>query len=138
MQGFCLAMQHNKQIKSLAPLAGTQTRGLTRFARDFSPRVSAPYLGVMCQSDITQLNIYEFRDIAKKALWAAVIFYLKLLIIFFPLSLFMHWPENTDFSVDLLSKILLVFVQSPLFAIMPCILFFLFLFIGIAGKRTNQ
>ena len=44
---FGVAKAPNKKIKSLAPLAGTQTRGLTRFARDFSPRVSAPYLGVM-------------------------------------------------------------------------------------------
>ena len=41
-------MAANNQIKSLAPLAGTQTRGLTRFARDFSPRITAPYVGVKC------------------------------------------------------------------------------------------
>jgi len=84
------------------------------------------------------MNIYELRDVSKKPLLAAVTFYLKFLVIFLPLSLFMYWPENTDFSINLLSKIFLLFVQNPLTAIMPCILFFLFLFIGIAGKRANQ
>lgn len=53
-------MPPNKQIKSLAPLAGTQTSGLTRFARDFSPRVSAPYLGVMFFEEMVS-EIFEQR-----------------------------------------------------------------------------
>lgn len=84
------------------------------------------------------MSFYELKNVSKKALWAAVTFYLKVLVILLPLSLFMYWPESTEFSIKLLSKILVVFFINPLTVIMPTILFFLFLFIGIAGKRANQ
>ena len=38
---------HNKKIKSLTSFAGTQTRGLTRFARYYSLRIFARYAGVI-------------------------------------------------------------------------------------------
>ena len=84
------------------------------------------------------MSFYELKNVSKKALWAAVTFYLKVLVILLPLFLFMYWPESTEFSIDLLSKILVAFFLNPLTVIMPSILFFLFLFIGIAGKRANQ
>ena len=84
------------------------------------------------------MSFYELKNVSKKALWAAVTFYLKVLVILLPLFLFMYWPESMEFSVELLSKILVAFFINPLTVIMPSILFFLFLFIGIAGKRANQ
>ena len=84
------------------------------------------------------MSFYELKNVSKKALWAAVTFYLKVLVILLPLSLFMYWPKSTEFSIELLSKILVAFFINPLTVIMPSILFFLFLFIGIAGKRANQ
>ena len=39
----------NKPLKALAPLAGTLTHGLRRFAPNFSPCVSAPKQGVILQ-----------------------------------------------------------------------------------------
>ena len=84
------------------------------------------------------MSFYELKNVSKKALWAAVTFYLKVLVILLPLFLFMYWPESTEFSIDLLSKILVAFFINPLTVIMPSILFFLVLFIGIAGKRANQ
>jgi phosphoglycerol transferase MdoB-like AlkP superfamily enzyme len=84
------------------------------------------------------MSFYELKNVSKKALWAAVTFYLKVLVILLPLILFIYWPESTEFSIDILSKILVAFFINPLTVIMPSILFFLFLFIGIAGKRANQ
>ncbi|AMJ85596.1 hypothetical protein TE101_10895 [Alteromonas macleodii] len=84
------------------------------------------------------MSFYELKNVSKKALWAAVTFYLKVLVILLPLFLFIYWPESTEFSIDILSKILVAFFINPLTVIMPSILFFLFLFIGIAGKRPNQ
>lgn len=84
------------------------------------------------------MSFYELKNVSKKALWAAVTFYLKVLVILLPLFLFIYWPESTEFSIDILSKILVAFFINPLTVIMPSILFFLFLFIGIAGKRANQ
>ena len=84
------------------------------------------------------MSFYELKDVSKKALWAAVTFYLKVLVILLPLFLFIYWPESTEFSIDILSKILVAFFINQLTVIMPSILFFLFLFIGIAGKRPNQ
>ena len=84
------------------------------------------------------MSFYELKNVSKKALWAAVTFYLKVLVILLPLFLFINWPESTEFSIDILSKILVAFFINPLTVIMPSILFFLFLFIGIAGKRPNQ
>ena len=84
------------------------------------------------------MSFYELKNVSKKALWAAVTFYLKVLVILLPLFLFINWPESTEFSIDILSKILVAFFINPLTVIMPSILFFLFLFIGIAGKRANQ
>ena len=92
----------------------------------------------MCQSDIEYMSFYELKNVSKKALWAAVTFYLKVLVILLPLFLFIYWPESTEFSIDILSKILVAFFINPLTVIMPSILFFLFLFIGITGKRANQ
>ena len=43
----------------------------------------------MCQSDIEYMSFYELKNVSKKALWAAVTFYLKVLVILLPLSLFM-------------------------------------------------
>ena len=84
------------------------------------------------------MSFYELKNVSKKALWAAVTFYLKVLVILLPLFLFINWPESTEFSIDILSKILVAFFINQLTVIMPSILFFLFLFIGIAGKRPNQ
>jgi|TARA_B100000949_G_C13826669_1_gene262716 energy-coupling factor transporter transmembrane protein EcfT len=84
------------------------------------------------------MSFYELKNVSKKALWAAVTFHLKVLVILLPLFLFIYWPESTEFSIDILSKILVAFFINPLTVIMPSILFFLFLFIGIAGKRPNQ
>jgi len=84
------------------------------------------------------MSFYELKNVSKKALWAAVTFYLKVLVILLPLFLFIYWPESTEFSIDILSKILVAFFINPLTVIMPSILFFLFLFIGITGKRANQ
>ena len=84
------------------------------------------------------MSFYELKNVSKKALWAAVTFYLKVLVILLPLFLFMYWPESMEFRIELLSKILVAFFINPLTVIMPSILFFLFLFIGIAGKRANQ
>ncbi len=84
------------------------------------------------------MSFYELKNVSKKALWAAVTFYLKVLVILLPLFLFINWPESTEFSIDILSKILVAFFINPLTVIMPSILFFLFLFIGITGKRANQ
>ncbi|AMN12058.1 hypothetical protein ACZ81_10950 [Alteromonas macleodii] len=84
------------------------------------------------------MSFYELKNVSKKALWAAVTFYLKVLVILLPLFLFIYWPESTEFSIDILSKILVAFFINQLTVIMPSILFFLFLFIGIAGKRPNQ
>ncbi len=82
------------------------------------------------------MSFYELKNVSKKALWAAVTFYLKVLVILLPLFLFIYWPESTEFSIDILSKILVAFFINQLTVIMPSILFFLFLFIGIAGKRA--
>ena len=41
--GVVQSVKHNNHIK---PLAGTVTRGLCRFALNFSPRITAPYVGV--------------------------------------------------------------------------------------------
>ena len=84
------------------------------------------------------MSFYELKNVSKKALWAAVTFYLKVLVILLPLFLFIYWPESTEFSIDILSKILVAFFINQLTVIMPSILFFLFLFIGITGKRANQ
>ena len=44
MAGVVQSVKHNNHIK---PLAGTVTRGLCRFALNFSPRITAPYVGVI-------------------------------------------------------------------------------------------
>ena len=53
---------YNKPLKALASLAGTVTRWLCRFAPDFSPCVTAPYVGVKLRSNYESFSttIYIF------------------------------------------------------------------------------